>query len=78
MRAAGGARRGWIIAGVFLALYLIAYVGFRASRTEVWERDGNPYVIYPPGATTLYYLFRPLSYADAALTGTQTHVGPHR
>ncbi len=78
MGTAVRARRGWVIAGVVIALYLIAYVGFRASRTEVWERDGKPYVIYPAGATALYYLFRPLSYADAALTGTQTHVGPHR
>jgi hypothetical protein len=78
MRAAGRRRRGWVIAGVAIALYLITYAAFRASRTEVWARDGKPYVIYPAGATALYYLFRPLSYADAALTGTQTHVGPHR
>lgn len=67
-----------MIAGLAVALYLIAYEAFRAPRTEVWERDGKAYVIYPSGATALYYLFRPLSYADATLTGTQTHVGPHR
>ena len=61
-----------------LAVYLGSYLWFRGSRREVWERDGRAYVIFPAGAPVLYYLYRPLSYADAALTGTGSHLGPHR
>lgn len=71
-------RRRWVVTGLALAAYAAACLAFRAANTEVWERDGRPYVVYPAGVTALYYLFRPLSYADAVLTGTQTHVGPHR
>ncbi|HEX8694675.1 MAG TPA: hypothetical protein VF746_19780 [Longimicrobium sp.] len=61
-----------------LAIYLGSYLWLRGARREVWERDGRAYVIFPAGAPALYYLYRPLSYADAALTGTGSHLGPHR
>lgn len=44
----------------------------------MWERDGRAYVIFPAGAPAVYYLYRPLSYLDGALTGTGSHLGPHR
>lgn len=71
-------RRPLVIGAVALAVYVASYAAFRAARTEVWERDGEAYVIYPAGGRALYYAFRPLSYADAALTGRRSHIGPHR
>lgn len=62
-----------------LVLYVGAYVAFRQMRVEVWSRDGQAYVIFPHGyGSALYYLWRPLSYADGALTGMRFHIGPHR
>ena len=62
-----------------IALYVGAYVAFRQSRTEVWERDKQAYVIYPEGyGRALYYLWRPLSYVDTATTDIRHHIGPHR
>jgi hypothetical protein len=61
-----------------LAAYLLGYLGLRLTGTEVWERDGRPYVIFPAGAAPLYYLYRPMSYLDQALTGTGSHIGPHQ
>jgi hypothetical protein len=65
---------------LLLAAYLGSYVAYRQARDEVWRHDGKRYVIFTADATgkALYYLWRPLSYADAALTGTQAHIGPHR
>jgi len=62
-----------LLAGV----YLLGYAWLRATSTEVWERDGRPYVIFPAGALPIYFVYRPLSYLDRALTGTGAHVGPH-
>jgi hypothetical protein len=60
-------------------LYVGAYAAFRQSRIEIWERDKQAYVIYPEGyGVALYYLWRPLSYLDAAATGMRHHIGPHR
>jgi hypothetical protein len=45
----------------------------------VWERDKRAYVIFPEGyGSALYYLWRPLSYVDGALTTMGFHIGPHR
>ncbi|HEX8829729.1 MAG TPA: hypothetical protein VF705_01100 [Longimicrobium sp.] len=66
-----------LLAGLLLA-YVAAYAALRATRTERWERDGRLYVIYPAGARPLYYVFRPVAYADQALTGTGAHIGPHQ
>lgn len=61
-----------------LACYVLAYVVFRSSSVEVWPRDGRAYVIVPAETPWLYYVFRPLMYADSALTGMRFHIGPHR
>jgi hypothetical protein len=61
-----------------LGIYLGSYLWFQSAHREVWARDGRAYVIFPARAPAVYYLYRPLSYADAALTGTGSHVGPHR
>jgi hypothetical protein len=63
-----------------LVLYVGAYVWFRQTSTEIWERDKQAYVIFPAGygGGALYYLWRPLSYVDGSLTGMRFHIGPHR
>jgi hypothetical protein len=64
--------------GVLVALYVAAYLAFRLTNIEVWDRDRHAYVIFPPGyGGALYYFFRPLTYADGALTGMRFHIGPH-
>jgi len=63
---------------VALACYVLAYLVFRSSSVEVWPRDGQAYVIVPAEAPWLHYVFRPLMYADGALTGMRFHIGPHR
>lgn len=63
---------------VVVLIYLVAYAAFRSMNAEVWEQDGNSYVIYPREPIAVYYLFRPLSYADAYLTGMRIHIGPHQ
>lgn len=60
------------------ALYVAGYVCFRQSHLQVWERDGQNYVIFPSGNPSLYYFFRPLAYLDGKLTGVCFHIGPHR
>lgn len=77
MRKPRSARARLVII-LLVAAYLIGYLVMRATRTETWERDGRAYVIFPAGAAPLYYLYRPLSYLDQALTGTGAHVGPHQ
>ena len=62
-----------------LALYIVTYIIFRQTNTEVWERDHRAYVIFPRGyGAALYYLWRPLLYVDSALTTMRFHIGPHR
>jgi hypothetical protein len=64
---------------VFLvAAYTAAYVTFRLLNTEVWAADGKSYVIFPADFAPVYYVFRPLSYLDAMVTGVGTHLGPHQ
>jgi hypothetical protein len=61
-----------------LLLYVGAYSAFRQSSIEIWDRDNQPYVIFPPGyGTALYYFWRPLSYVDGSATGMRFHIGPH-
>lgn len=62
---------------VFL-LYFSSYIWIRQTRTEIWERDGNAYVIFPDDKIYLYYFYRPLSYVDGAATGMRFHIGQHR
>jgi len=60
------------------ALYLGSYVALRQTQVETWEHDGRRYVIIPAAARVLYYLYRPVMYADQAATGMRFHIGPHR
>ena len=69
--------RGFRRALVLLVLYVGGYVAFRQTHIEVWEKDNNAYVIFPPGLRVLYYVWRPLTYLDGGLTGMRFHVGPH-
>ena len=63
---------------VVAVFYLGSYVGFRETHVEKWEQDNLDYVIFPTGGEALYYLFRPLTYIDSAVTGIRFHIGPHR
>lgn len=68
-----------VLSAIALVLYVGAYVWFRQSSTEIWERDKQAYVIFPAGyGGALYYLWRPLSYVDGSLTGMRFHIGAHR
>ena len=68
-----------VLSAIVLVLYVGAYVWFRQSSTEIWERDKQAYVIFPAGyGGALYYLWRPLSYVDGNLTGMRFHIGAHR
>ena len=69
----------WVLP-VVLAIYAGSYTAFRQSNQEVWPKDSRTYVIFPAGAAghALYYIWRPLSYTDSALTGMRFHVGPHQ
>lgn len=68
----------FILVAVLFWLYVLSYAYFRQTHTEVWERDGRAYVIFPTDKIYLYYLYRPLSYADGKLTGMGFHIGPHQ
>jgi hypothetical protein len=67
----------WIVI-VVLAVYASSYLLLRVRGVEVWARDGRPYLIIPSGSPWLYYLYRPLMYLDAGITGMRFHIGPHR
>lgn len=56
---------------------MASYVVFRFANVERWEKDGEDDVVIPPDARALYSAFRPLTYADGALTGMRFHIGPH-
>jgi hypothetical protein len=63
---------------VFLFLiYIFGYIFIRKTYSEVWERNGNMYVIFPENKV-LYYFYRPLSIVDERFTGTGSHIGQHR
>jgi hypothetical protein len=69
-----------IILSIFtvVLLYAFSYVWLRQTRREIWEKDGNAYVIFPADKVYLYYFYRPLSYVDGAMTGMRFHIGEHR
>jgi hypothetical protein len=71
-------RHAALAAAVLATAYAGSYLVLRHQWCERWERDGRIYMVYPKAATVLYYLYRPLSYADAALTGMRFHIGPHQ
>ncbi len=64
---------------ILAIVYVGSYGAFRQSHIEVWAQDKAAYVIFPQGApgTALYYLWRPVSYADGTMTGMRFHIGPH-
>jgi hypothetical protein len=62
---------------VMILLYLASYLVFRFTHVETREKDQRTYVIFPERNNALYYFFRPLTYADAALTDMRFHIGPH-
>ncbi|MEP3476398.1 MAG: hypothetical protein ABJN57_09285 [Hyphomicrobiales bacterium] len=63
---------------LLLAIYLLSYTAIRIVNAETWEKDQQVYVIFPKSPIALYYLFRPLSYLDAKVTGMKFHIGPHQ
>jgi hypothetical protein len=71
-------RRSWLIFVVIGVAYIGSYAWFRSSHTQVWEKDGKAYVIFPEGNEGLYYVYRPMTYLDGALTAMRFHIGPHR
>ena len=60
---------------IALMMYVVVYVGYRSDAAEVWPKNDETYVMYSDKG--LYYIFRPLAYLDYALTGMQSHFGPH-
>jgi hypothetical protein len=70
-------RKVLIGAILLLSLYFLSYIWLRQSRSEVWEKGGKVYVIFPENKI-LYLLFRPVSYLDNKMTGIGFHVGRHR
>jgi hypothetical protein len=61
---------------LLLPAYVGSYFWMRSSHIERWDRDGHNYVILPQ-SRAIYYLYRPLTYLDARLTGMRFHIGPH-
>lgn len=43
-----------------IAIYLVGYLALRLFNAEVWDQDGNTYVIFPKQPIALYYLYRPM------------------
>ena len=69
----------WLLLIVaFIMLYVGSYFAYRSAHTEVWARDGQSYVIFPPESRIVYYGYRPLMYLDIALTGMRFHIGPRQ
>ena len=63
---------------IIVAAYVLSYVWLRQSRIEVWEKDNQAYVIFPADNIYVYYLYRPLTLIDGAITGMRFHIGQHR
>jgi hypothetical protein len=70
-------RKVLIGAIVLFSIYFLGYIWLRQSQSEIWEKDGKIYVIFPENKV-LYYFFRPLSYIDNKITGIDFHIGQHR
>jgi hypothetical protein len=66
------------IALICAALHTLGYIVFRVANAELYPEDNQICVIFPEGNLALWYLFRPLTYVDAAVTGMRFHIGPHR
>ncbi len=70
-------RRTTLALAVAAAAYTTSYIGYRATHTELDSATQIPCVVFPECSTVLYRLFRPLSLADQALTGTGTRLASH-
>lgn len=71
-------KKNIIIALFILAdLYLFSYIFVRQTHIEVWEKDKKEYVIFPENKI-LYYIYRPITLVDGAVTGMRFHIGPHQ
>ena len=62
---------------ILFLLYFLSYIWLRQTHTEVWEKDGKSYLIFPEDKI-LYYIYRPLSYVDGKITKLEFHIGQHR
>jgi hypothetical protein len=69
-------KRTLTLAAVAAFLYLAAYTAYRLTHTQVWVGDGKPYVSF--WSKRMWYLFRPLTRLDGAVTGIGAHLGPRR
>ena len=61
-------------------LWNVSYLTYRQIASEVWAKDKQTYVMFPKTTVgqAMYYLWRPLNYADKSLTGRGAHIGPHQ
>ncbi len=71
-------QRFFVITIVLACVYLVAYIQFRQTHIQVWERDGMAYVIFPEDREVFYYIFSPLTFIDSVITGMRFQVGPHQ
>jgi hypothetical protein len=69
-------KRFFVTVVIVGAVYIATYIWLRTSRVERWNRDGHNYVMFPQ-SRLVYYVYRPLTYVDAHLTGMRFHIGPH-
>ncbi len=65
-----------IIFALLISIYIFSYIVVRQTHQEIWEKDGQSYVIFPEDKF-LYYLFRPMVLIDGKLTAMQFHIGQH-
>jgi len=63
---------------ILLFIYFGSYILVRQSYTQVLNHYGDKEVIFPDDKVYLYYLYRPLSYIDGAVTEMKFHIGQHR
>ena len=68
-------RRAALTLAIAATVYVASYIGYRATHTALNPDTNQPCVTFPQETGTLYRFFRPLSYADHALTGMDTHAG---
>lgn len=62
---------------VLAILYVTSYIVLRSRWTHTWDKDGSAYMHFPVSPGWVYHFFRPLSIADAQLSGMKFHIGPH-
>lgn len=43
---------------LILLIYLLSYLWIRQTHAEIWEKDGNAYVIFSDDKIYLYYFYR--------------------